>query len=220
LIKFHIINRGMAWFYRPYAKDLSRDDATAYEQAEAQAAREKRGLWGGAPPVPPWDYRRGSRQAKMPGRPATSTEPIIGNRNSHVYHLSGCPSYSKVSERDRVLFKTEAEARAAGYRKAVNCPWQRAGRRRPTKTTAKKRGRDMRIMKKAFDYVVGALGIVVGSLFIYAAVRAIVRVVGTIARGEPVDLTPRFKRHILSLCVLAAVTAYVKLRQKYKGDKK
>jgi hypothetical protein len=113
----------MAWFYRTYAKDLSREDATAYEQAEFQAAREKRGLWSGAPPIPPWEYRRGSRQPQKPGRPTSSTEPIIGDRSSRVYHLSGCPSYSKVAERNRVLFKTEAEARAAGYRKAVNCPW-------------------------------------------------------------------------------------------------
>jgi hypothetical protein len=57
----------------------------------------------------------------------------------------------------------------------------------------------MHILKKTFDYIVGALGIVVGSLIIYAGVRAIVRVVGTIARGEPVDLTTHFRLHILSL---------------------
>jgi hypothetical protein len=62
---------------------------------------------------------------------------------------------------------------------------------------------------------VGALGIVVGSLIIYATVMAIMRVVGAIARGEPVDLAARHKRYILILCALAAVTAYVKLRQKY-----
>jgi hypothetical protein len=78
----------------------------------------------------------------------------------------------------------------------------------------------MRSMKKTFDYVVGALGIVVGSLIIYAGVRAIVHVVGTIAGGEPVDLTDRHRNKILVLCVLAAVTAYVKLRQKYNGANK
>jgi len=60
--------------------------------------------------------------------PAKTTEAlspdgtIIGNRNSHIYHLpSGCPSYSKVSGKNRVPFTTEAEAVAAGYRKAGNC---------------------------------------------------------------------------------------------------
>jgi hypothetical protein len=44
------LNRGMAWFYRQYAKELSGGDATAYEQAEARARRERRGLWTDASP--------------------------------------------------------------------------------------------------------------------------------------------------------------------------
>jgi deoxyribonuclease-1 len=48
--------------------------------------------------------------------------PIIGNRNSRVYHLStGCPSYDNVSAKNKVPFSSESEARAAGYRKAGNC---------------------------------------------------------------------------------------------------
>lgn len=47
---------------------------------------------------------------------------IVGNRNSKVYHLpQGCPSYSQVSERHRVLFRSAAEAQTAGYRRAGNC---------------------------------------------------------------------------------------------------
>jgi len=121
---FHIISRGMAWFYRFYARELKPEDATVYEQAEAQARKEKRGLWADASPVPPWDFRRG-KTAKAPGAtPPTMTAagPIIGNRNSKIYHLSNCPDYSKVSERNQIPFKTEAEAQAAGYRKARNCP--------------------------------------------------------------------------------------------------
>jgi hypothetical protein len=49
-------------------------------------------------------------------------ELLIGNRNSKIYHKSNCPDYNKVSEKNRVPFKTEAEAQAAGYRKARNCP--------------------------------------------------------------------------------------------------
>ena len=48
--------------------------------------------------------------------------PVRGNRNSKVYHLAtGCPSYDRVSEKNRVTFRSEAEARAAGFRKAGNC---------------------------------------------------------------------------------------------------
>lgn len=53
---------------------------------------------------------------------ATSTGSIIGNRNSNIYHLPwDCPSYNQVAAKNRVLFNSEAEAQAAGYRKAGNC---------------------------------------------------------------------------------------------------
>tara|TARA_R110002051_G_scaffold325834_1_gene431949 strand:+ start:110818 stop:111585 length:768 start_codon:yes stop_codon:yes gene_type:complete len=55
-------------------------------------------------------------------QPADATGPIIGNRNSKVFHLpQGCPSYSQVGERNRVLFQTEDQAQTQGYRKAGNC---------------------------------------------------------------------------------------------------
>lgn len=51
-----------------------------------------------------------------------STGVIIGNRNSHVYHLpSGCPSYDKVATKNQITFGSESEAEAAGFRKAGNC---------------------------------------------------------------------------------------------------
>ncbi len=123
--------RGSAWFYRAYAKELRLGIAEAYELAENAAKTGKRGLWADPSPTPPWEFRRG-KTAKAPGSsgiagrgpkpPATATGPIIGYRNSNIYHLPNCPDYSKVSERNRVPFKTEAEAQAAGYRKARNCP--------------------------------------------------------------------------------------------------
>lgn len=51
-----------------------------------------------------------------------SLREVRGNRNSKVYHLSeGCPSYDRVSPKNRVPFASEAEAMAEGYRKAGNC---------------------------------------------------------------------------------------------------
>lgn len=47
---------------------------------------------------------------------------VRGNQNSKVYHLSvGCPSFNAVGERNRVSFKNEEDAVAAGFRKAGNC---------------------------------------------------------------------------------------------------
>jgi micrococcal nuclease len=43
---------------------------------------------------------------------------IIGNIRSHIYHLPGQYAYSKISEKNRVYFDTEEEARKVGYRKA------------------------------------------------------------------------------------------------------
>jgi len=119
-INLEQIRRGYAWFYRAYAKELSRDDATAYEQAEAIAREKQLGLWAGPEPIAPWDLRAAQRgqsaEAELEGA------QIVGDRSSKIYHAPNCPDYSKVAERNRVVFATEAEAEAAGYRKAKNCP--------------------------------------------------------------------------------------------------
>jgi endonuclease YncB( thermonuclease family) len=112
-INLEQIQRGMAWFYLQYAEELSPEDWAAYWRAENAAQEELAGLWRGPSPTPPWLFRRGGRSA-APG-------PIIGNRASKIYHLPNCPDYSKVSERNRVPFKSGAEAQAAGYRRARNC---------------------------------------------------------------------------------------------------
>src|SRR5215813_4267443 len=49
----------------------------------------------------------------VPGN-SSSPGPVIGNRNSKIYHLSNCPDYSNVSEKNRVMFQSEASAVAAG----------------------------------------------------------------------------------------------------------
>jgi len=60
--------------------------------------------------------------AAAPELKASDDGAVLGNRNSNVYHLpQGCPSYSKVSFKNRVFFRSEADAMAAGYRKAGNC---------------------------------------------------------------------------------------------------
>jgi deoxyribonuclease I len=73
--------------------------------------------------VPPWDFRRGSREVPLKRvTPGVVAGEVIGNRDSRIYHMANCPDYLKVSERNREMFVTEAAALAAGYRKAKNCP--------------------------------------------------------------------------------------------------
>lgn len=71
----------------------------------------------------------GSKPSKAP-RPAPQTTlasnagtgVIIGNKNSHLYHLpQGCPGYKQVSAKNQASFNSESEAQAQGYRKAGNC---------------------------------------------------------------------------------------------------
>ena len=55
---------------------------------------------------------------------ALVTEMVRGNKNSKIYHRADCPSYDKVSGKNRVLFRNAQEAINAGYREAKNCPPQ------------------------------------------------------------------------------------------------
>jgi len=48
---------GNAWWYRAYAKNQSIGDRAVYAKAESKARNDKLGLWAGASPVPPWDWR-------------------------------------------------------------------------------------------------------------------------------------------------------------------
>lgn len=114
--------------------------------------REKKGLWADPQPVPPWVYRKARRgqaldlsdlvplDAEAEGSAATrgppllgavesestasvsSPYPVIGNHKSHIYHRPDCPNYNQVAPKNRVAFNSAAEAEAAGYRVAGNCP--------------------------------------------------------------------------------------------------
>lgn len=48
---------GMAWHYRLYEREQSRDDARAYATAAAWARKRGLGLWADPHPVPPWTFR-------------------------------------------------------------------------------------------------------------------------------------------------------------------
>ncbi len=52
-INLEMVRTGNAWWYRRYA---SADKAL--QRAEMQAKSERIGLWRGADPVPPWDWRQ------------------------------------------------------------------------------------------------------------------------------------------------------------------
>lgn len=58
------INRGLAWHYKVYAHEQTREDRARYAAAEEVARSERRGLWRDAEPTPPWDWRKNARGPK------------------------------------------------------------------------------------------------------------------------------------------------------------
>ena len=125
-----LVREGWAMAYRRYS--------SAYASEEASAKAAKRGVWRGEF-VPPWDWRRGDRlkSASRGDRvKATRDAPRVaardrGNCNikgniSHnsgkrIYHMPGDRDYERTrisTSRGERYFCSEAEARAAGWRRA------------------------------------------------------------------------------------------------------
>ncbi|MFB2983615.1 thermonuclease family protein [Microseira sp. BLCC-F43] len=59
LIQQVLIQEGLALVYRPYLKKCP--SAAIIEQAEADAKKNLRGVWGDPKFTPPWEYRRKSK---------------------------------------------------------------------------------------------------------------------------------------------------------------
>lgn len=120
-----MVASGYAVAYRHYS--------TAYVSAEESAKVNKRGIWVGTFEMPS-HYRheefsrpvqskpsrqRTVRMTASRSSPQSSGDCVIkGNRGSHgwIYHLPGMPYYEQT--RAEQIFCTEAEAQAAGYRRA------------------------------------------------------------------------------------------------------
>lgn len=72
------------------------------------------GAASSAPPAP--------RSTARPAASATAAPNVLGNPSSRIYHRPDCPSYARLNRDRAVAFRSGAEARAAGYREAQNCP--------------------------------------------------------------------------------------------------
>lgn len=117
-INARMVELGAAWAYRRYLRDES------LLELEATARAAGRGLWGleAGEPVAPWTWRHSGRAGAAWSPSPVPPGAVIGNRRSGVYHLPHCPSYDRVSPRNRVPYASVAEAEAAGLRRAGNCP--------------------------------------------------------------------------------------------------
>jgi endonuclease YncB( thermonuclease family) len=120
-----MVASGYAVAYRHYS--------TAYVSAEETAKAYRRGIWAGTFEMPS-EYRHEEVVRPVQSKPRRerpvrmtssrrSEQPsgscvIKGNRGSHgwIYHVPGMPYYSQTQAEE--MFCTEAEAQAAGYRRA------------------------------------------------------------------------------------------------------
>ena len=65
------IRAGLAWHYKKYQGDQTISDRVKYSDAELDARRHERGLWGDPAPMAPWDYRQAKREQKKALEPFT-----------------------------------------------------------------------------------------------------------------------------------------------------
>jgi len=114
------VKAGLAWHFKKYEDEQTPEERQSYAAAEQSARAAKLGLWNDQTPVTPGDWRR-NVQAEVWGPPPPKGT-IIGNKNSQKYHRPDCAGYRSMLERNRVFFKTVAEAESAGYKRAGNCP--------------------------------------------------------------------------------------------------
>lgn len=52
-----LLQSGLAWHYKKYARNQPAADRHTYAAAEVVAQQKRLGLWQDANPVPPWDFR-------------------------------------------------------------------------------------------------------------------------------------------------------------------
>lgn len=119
-INIEQVRAGVAWHFKKYEDEQSPVDRQTYAVAELEARTAKLGLWKGETPMAPGDWRQEVKTKRWGPPPPEGT--IIGSANSKKYHRPDCPGYRDMAERNRVFFKSVAEAEAAGFKRAGNCP--------------------------------------------------------------------------------------------------
>jgi endonuclease YncB( thermonuclease family) len=123
------VKAGLAWHYKQFQYEQSREDRDEYAKAEDAARAAHLGLWSDPSPIPPWTFRHGGGSRlcfdNADHRLACNANyrgPVRGNRRTHIYQWPGCPYYEAISPRNRLQFASAQEAEDLGYRPAHDCP--------------------------------------------------------------------------------------------------
>ncbi|NLB63382.1 MAG: thermonuclease family protein [Fibrobacter sp.] len=70
-----LIANGYAWWYKQYGKDRPE-----WEKLEAQARRQKLGLWSQNDPTPPWEWRKMKRANSAKKKKSSKKSPAGGKK--------------------------------------------------------------------------------------------------------------------------------------------
>lgn len=62
------VRRGLAWHYKEYEQEQTEADRATYAAAEDVARGQRRGLWGDAQQVAPWEFRKAQRDQRAEAR--------------------------------------------------------------------------------------------------------------------------------------------------------
>jgi micrococcal nuclease len=95
-----LVRRGFGRAYTRYPFRYQR----AFEDAQREARRAGIGMWN-------------EEQKRIWSDPSLRGT-VIGNLRTGIYHVPGQKHYQDIREKNRLYFRTEAEAQAAGYRRA------------------------------------------------------------------------------------------------------
>ncbi len=113
-IESWMVANGWALAYRRYSLD--------YVDQEADARAARRGIWA-SEFVPPWEWRRGKRIAANENAPdQCRIKGNISRSGERIYHVPGGQYYDRTkisTSKGERWFCSEAEAKAAGWRKAL-----------------------------------------------------------------------------------------------------
>jgi hypothetical protein len=114
-LSLELVKAGLARHYTVFSFD------PRLAEAEEHAKHERRGMWvNGDTPFPMRHGSAPATKATKGGVAAETDGPFVGNVRSRVYHAKTCRNarcQNCTSE-----FKTRAEAEAAGFRPAGDCP--------------------------------------------------------------------------------------------------
>lgn len=62
-----------------------------------------------------------AKQTDVLGSPWNIGGKVVASRNGSTYHAPWCSGASRISEKNKILFKDEQAAKRAGYTPAKNC---------------------------------------------------------------------------------------------------